>query len=188
MLDKKHVNDALEEFARDVIKQARKNLKSASGSLSRSLNYRLHVGPNSFDLEFEANSYADFHNQGVSGKDKRRAGTKYRFGTGSFKGSTGEDGAFDRGIRQWIKLKGIRYRDKKGRYAKNGLKSLSYLIRRKIYSQGIRPSLFFTKSFERYYKKLPDDIIEAYALDVTDMIQFTFKTPQSEQYKLDNII
>lgn len=189
--DKRHIHDSLTNFARDVIKQARNNLtrqkKKASSSLYKSLDYKLNVSKNSFELKFLANDYADFVNSGVHGSQRPQPGAKYKFGSGSFKGKTGEGGAFDSSIRRWIKIKGLKYRDKDGKFKKGGIKSLSYLIRRKIYTQGIRPSLFFTKSFKHQYKSLPEEILEAYALDVEGFIEFTFKNPTQEQYKLDNL-
>jgi len=33
--------------------------------------------------------------------------------------------------------------------------------------------LFFTKPFERAFRKLPDQVIEAYGLDVEEFLKFT---------------
>ena len=66
---------------------------------------------------------------------------------------------------KWAKRKGIQWKDKKtGRFMSH--KSMGYLIARSIYSKGIKPSLFFTKPFEKYYNKLPDELMEMFAFDM----------------------
>jgi hypothetical protein len=41
------------------------------------------------------------------------------------------------------------------------------LIARSIYSEkGIKPSLFFTKPFEKYYNRLPDELMEVFGFDM----------------------
>ena len=54
-------------------------------------------------------------------------------------------------------------------------KSMSFLIQRSIFEKGIKPSLFFTKPFEQGFKKLPDELIEAYGLDVEELLEYTLK-------------
>lgn len=171
------VEKTLNKFAKDVIRQSRYNLtsqgKRASSSLYKSLKYDLDSSKWSFSLGFQMNPYGEFVDKGVSGKNKRYD-TPFRFGTGSAGGPTGDGGKFDMEIRKWIKIKGLRLRDSKGRFKKGGIKTLSFLIRRSIFNKGLKPSLFFTKSFEHQYKNLPDDLIEAYGLDVAEFMDFTF--------------
>ena len=47
------------------------------------------------------------------------------------------------------------------------------MIARSIYNKGIKPSLFFTKPFQKAFKNLDKDIIEAYKLDVEELLKFT---------------
>ena len=47
------------------------------------------------------------------------------------------------------------------------------MIASNIYNRGLKPSLFFTKPFEQGFKKLPDELLEAYGLDVEEFLQFT---------------
>ena len=49
----------------------------------------------------------------------------------------------------------------------------SFLISRSIYHKGIKPSLFFTKPFEKAFERLPDELVEAYGLDVEQFLQYT---------------
>jgi hypothetical protein len=52
-------------------------------------------------------------------------------------------------------------------------KSLQFAIAKSIYKKGFKPSLFFTKPFENEYKKLSNDLIEAYGLDMSEFLQYT---------------
>jgi hypothetical protein len=163
--------EVLTRFAEDVIHQAQVNKLSA---VAQSLEYDLEVGPNSFSLEFKALPYADFVDQGVKGKDSsaKAPSSPYRFGSGSHKG-TGKQ--FEESINDWIRRRGLRLRDENGKFVKGGRKTLSFLIRRSIYTKGLRPSLFFTKAFEQYFPTLPPELTEAYALDAEEMIEYTFR-------------
>jgi hypothetical protein len=43
----------------------------------------------------------------------------------------------------------------------------------RIYAQGIKPSLFFTKPFEAAFKRLPDELIEKFGLDAMNLFKET---------------
>jgi hypothetical protein len=64
---------------------------------------------------------------------------------------------------KWIVKKGIAPRGKNGKLMNR--KSLQFAIARSIFNNGIKPSLFFTKPFESAFKRLPQDLVEAYGLD-----------------------
>lgn len=51
--------------------------------------------------------------------------------------------------------------------------STSFLIARSIYHKGIKPSLFFTKPFEKAFERLPDELVEAYGLDLEQFLKYT---------------
>ncbi len=51
--------------------------------------------------------------------------------------------------------------------------SLQFMIARSIYNNGIKPSLFFTKPFQKAFTNLDKDIIKAYQLDVEELLKFT---------------
>ena len=67
------------------------------------------------------------------------------------------------GLDKWIVRKGIAPRDKNGKLMNR--KSLQFAIARSIFNNGIKPSLFFTKPFEAGFKRLPEELVEAYGLD-----------------------
>ena len=78
-------------------------------------------------------------------------------------------------LSEWAKKRGIRLRDEKGRFKKGNYNSIGYLISRKIYKEGIKPSLFFTKPFEQAFKKHPNELVENFGLDIEDFLAFTLK-------------
>lgn len=161
------VQKALSKFGRHVVKEARtsltKNKKNASKVLYNSIRYELDVYKNSFSLAFYMEDYATFVDKGVSGT-KRKYNTPY-----SYKTKMPPSSVFEK----WIKQKGIKGRDKKGRFITH--KSLSFLIARSIFNRGIKPSLFFTKPFESAFKNLPDDLVQKFGLDVEELLDHTLK-------------
>lgn len=160
-----NVEDELNAFRKHVITEARKNLtrnkKNASKTLYNEMDSFLKVSANSFELGFTMPIYGQFQDQGVSGK-KKKYNTPF-----SYTNKQPPSDVFE----AWIKRKGIKGRDKKGRFITH--KSLSYLIARSVFNNGIKPSLFFTRPFELAYKRLGDDIIEAFGLDIDEFLEYT---------------
>ncbi len=172
MLDQKATYKSLDRFRKQVVKESRKNAKkfSASGELAKSLTSKLNVSKNSFSLEFLMEEYGNYQDKGVKGKKSsvKAPNSPYRFGSGK-----GKKSGFAKSIDKWVIRKGIAPRTKEGKFMSR--KSLTFLIRRSIYNTGIKPTLFFTKPFEKQFKKLPDTLIESFALDVEDFAEFTLK-------------
>ena len=52
-----------------------------------------------------------------------------------------------------------------GRFVRGNYKSMGYVIASNIYNRGIRPTMFFTKPFERGLELYGDEIVEAYLED-----------------------
>lgn len=170
MLDKDNLNQTLNAFARYVIQQSRSNLtrmkKNVGGNLYESLDYDLKVMPNSFSLGFLMEEYGVYQDKGVSG-------TKNKYNT-KFKYTNKQPPIKD--ILKWVNARRLRLRDKEtGKFKKGGQRSLAFVIARSIKEKGIKPSLFFTKPFERSFANLPDDIVEAFALDVDKFLNSTIK-------------
>ena len=70
---------------------------------------------------------------------------------------------------KWSVRKGIAPRDKKGRFIPR--QSLNFLIARSIFTYGIKPSLFFTKPFEKAFNDLPPELTNAFAIDIENSIE-----------------
>jgi len=162
----KNVQQELNRFAKYVIQQSRTNLtkgkKNSSKTLYNSLDYDLNVSPNSFSMSFLMEDYGVFQDKGVSGI-KKKYNTPYRY-TNKMPPPSKMD--------KWIVRKGLKgVRGKDGKFISR--KSLQFMIARSIYNNGIKPSLFFTKPFQKAFKNLDKDIIEAYKLDVEELLKFT---------------
>lgn len=159
MLKKEETQKRLDEFRKYVIQQARTNLtktkKNSSKKLYNSINGISKVNPNSISLYFEMFDYGVFQDKGVSGV-KKKYNTPY-----TYKTKMPPTKALDK----WIVRKGIAPRDEKGKLMNR--QSLKFAIARNIFINGIKPSLFFTKPFEKAYKQLPNELIKAYGLDIT---------------------
>ena len=98
-----------------------------------------------------------FQDKGVSGKEKKY-NTPY-----SYKSKMPPTKALDK----WVVRRGIAPRDAKGRLISR--QSLKFAIAKGIFKNGIKPSLFFTKPFEAAYDRLPDELVEAYGIDIINL-------------------
>jgi len=166
-MDKKELTyKYLNDFAKYVIQQSRSNLskqgKNNQKNLYNSLDKEIEVGANSFRLTFLMSDYGEYVDQGVQGKSSssKAPNSPFKFGSGS-----GRKGGLTQGISKWVQQKQIQFRDRKsGKFL--SYQSTAFLITRSVYNKGIKPSLFFTRPFEKAFERLPDELVEAYGLDV----------------------
>ena len=102
-------------------------------------------------------------------QDKGVSGTKKKYNTPfSYKDKMPPPQALDK----WMVRKNIKgVRNAQGQFIKR--KSLQYLIARSIFRKGIKPSNFFTKSFEQAFDKLPKELVDAYKLDLEEFLTST---------------
>lgn len=156
------VQKQLNEFRDAVIDQARANLKAlkkdVTGRLSKSITGEVKQMPNSLGFYFDMEPYGQFQDKGVNGK-KSVWNSPF-----SFKNKMPPPSKLD----SWMVRKGIAPRDAKGRLLPR--KTMQFLIARSIFRHGIKPSLFFTNAFQAEYKKLPDELIKKYGLDVERLV------------------
>jgi hypothetical protein len=171
-IDNKNINEALREFAQRVVFQSRRNLtkggKNFTKELWNSINSSITVNPNSFGLQFFMSPHGVFQDRGVKGTKSGRSLDNFRFKESSnLVGVEYHTGA----LSKWAKHIGIRSRDKKGRFG--SYKTMGYILANTIKKKGIKPSLFFTKPFESEFNNLPDELIEAYGLDLEAFLNLT---------------
>lgn len=166
-----NVKDELNRFAKYVVIQSRANLtrgdKNVSKELWNSLQGNVKVSKNSFELTFLMEDYGVFQDKGVRGKNSssKAPNSPFRFGTGS-----GKKGGLTNGIDKWVRRRRFQFRDKKtGKFM--SYQTTAFLVTRSIYNKGIKPSLFFTKPFEKAFKNLDKELIDAYKLDVENLIK-----------------
>ena len=180
----KFTKEVLNDFASRVEDNSRKRFlrkykfqkkASAKGRLYNAIDSDVKVYENSILVRFpfmKDVDYAKFVDQGVKGKTSSYSPSKtspFKFGSG-----TGKKDGLTNAISQWVKSKRFQFRTEDGKFM--SYQSMTYLISRKIYNKGIPAKKFFTRSFDEAYKNLPDEIIEAFALDVKQRFkEFTTK-------------
>ena len=156
----------LNDFAKYVIQQSRSNLtkggKNVDKKLYDSLDKEIEVGANSFRLSFLMENYGEFQDKGVSGT-QRKYNTPF-----SYKSKRPPL----KPIQDWVTKRRFQFRNREtGKFM--SFKSTAYLVAGGILKNGIKPSLFFTKPFEKAFERLPDELVEAYGLDVEQFLQYT---------------
>lgn len=163
-MNQSELQKELNKFRDYVVSQAKANLtrqgKNSSKRLYNSIKGNVKANPNSFEMNFEMDEYGFYQDKGVSGI-KKKYNTDFKYTT-----KMPPAKAFDK----WVVRKGLAPREK-GKFKSR--KSLSYLIARSVYINGIKPSLFFTKPFEKAYSKLPNDLVEAFGLDALKLFNET---------------
>lgn len=153
---------ALEKFGKYLVKESRKNLtrkkKNVTNSLYDSLDYQVKAMPNSFEFDFLMEEYGEWVDKG------RRAGKNPPFSP----------------LRKWVEDRRIQFRDNSGRF--QTYDQTAWAVVKSIGKKGIEPSNFYTRPFNLGFQKLPNEVAEAYALDVEEFLDFTIDK-LNEQYK-----
>lgn len=153
---------ALEKFGKYLVKESRKNLtrkkKNVTSSLYDSLDYQVKAMPNSFEFDFLMEEYGEWVDKG------RRAGKNPPFSP----------------LRKWVEDRRIQFRDNRGRF--QTYDQTAWAVVKSIGKKGIEPSNFYTRPFNLGFQKLPNEVAEAYALDVEEFLDFTIDK-LNEQYK-----
>jgi len=155
----KETQKALNAFGKYVVQQSRTNLtkgkKNVSKRLYNSIDYEVLDGAKAVSVVFRMEDYGKYQDLGVSGV-KKKYNTPY-----SYTSKMPPTRVFS----DWVVRKGLEgIRDDKGRFIKR--KSLQYLIARSVYMKGIKPSLFFTKPFEKAFERLPQELQEKFGIDL----------------------
>ena len=152
----------LDKFGKYLVKESRKNLtrkkKNVTNSLYESLDYDLKAMPNSFEFDFLMNEYGEWVDKG------RKAGKNPPFSP----------------LRKWVEDRRIQFRSNNGRF--QTYDQTAWAIVKSIGKKGIPASNFYSRPFKLGYQKLPNEIVEAYALDVEQFLEFTIDK-LNEQYK-----
>jgi len=171
-MKKGEVQKLLDNFRDKVIQEAKKGLPRDTGALANSLKSYVKESPNSVQITFEMKPYGWYQDRGVKGVKSGESLSGYKFGTGS-----GESGGLTKGINKWVKRKGFQFRDKQGKFL--SYEQTARTIIRSIWNKGIKPSMFFTKPFEKYYKQLPNAVTKKYVKDMETL----FNSITKENFK-----
>ena len=170
-----NLEKTLKDFNKEVIKQARANLtrkgKRDTNTLYKDMKSTVKESKNSFysNISFgdTAKEYWDFIDKGVKGvsSSARAPQSPYKFGTG-----TGRTGGLTKGIDGWVRRKRFQFKDKQGKFL--SYESTAFLIRRAIWNKGLETTNFISRPFELAFKRLPNDVIQAYSLDLDSTLKY----------------
>jgi hypothetical protein len=145
---------ALDKFGKYLVQQSRANLtkgkKNVTKNLYNSLDYETKVNPRSIEFDFLMEEYGEWVDKG------RKKGKMPPFGS----------------IYAWVARRKIQFKDNKTK------KFLSYaetarLVMIKIKAKGIDPTDFYTRPFNLGFKQIPEELRQAYELDVMQFLEFT---------------
>lgn len=179
MLDRTETNKALSKFTKYVVSQSRANLtrknKNVKGKLYDSIKGESTTSKNSIGLYFEMEDYGAYQDSGVKGKSSGNSLNTFKQGGFRFGTGTGKEGGLTEGINQWVKDRRFQFKDREnGRFL--SYEQTAFIITRSIWQKGIEATRFFSKPFEVGFDRLPEELVEAYALDVEKLLkETTFK-------------
>jgi hypothetical protein len=177
MLEKSY--KLLEQYKNYVIQQARANLSKGRNNLSKTLYNSLKgeiVTENNYAIVgFRMELYGQFLDEGVKGampsmvKNGKQKAPNSRFMFTNKRPPS-------QPIAEWAKKRKIRLRDESGKFKKGNYKTLGFIIANRIYAQGIKPTLFFTKPYEAGFKKyITDQMPTQVAIDVDRIVDLNLK-------------
>ena len=166
-------------FGQRVVKQARTILSkkgiNATKKLYNSLQYDVKIfKTNSLQFILSMEEYGKFINEGVRGVGGTKAdGTRWKLkkntGRYKYKDEMPPAKAFSR----WLTIKGKNVRDAQGRFVSR--KSAQFAVANAVYHQGIEQTDFLNRPIELALKKLPDDLLVAYGLDVDRILDIAVR-------------
>lgn len=174
-MDREFVYKALDKFTDQILQGAKIKLQriSASGKLADSLDKEINVTENAIEVLIKGESYAKFIDKGVKGVESGTSLEGYAYkrkgGKRGLKGMP-PPSAFDK----WNIIRGRSSRDEKGRFLPR--KSLNFATAVSVFKHGIRPTRFLTDPFEDAFKELPDDLVDAYGLEIESFMKQVLNT------------
>lgn len=180
-----NVQEELDKFKKYVIQQSKSNLTKLKindkKGLYNAIKGEAKAMPNSFYLSFDLGEYGAFVDKGVKGADPSQVSPNAKIkgqqapnSPYSFKDKRPPSSL----IEQWAKRKNLRLRDKNGKFTKGNYKAIGFITAKNIWARGIKPSLFFTKPFNKYFEKLPEELITRYGLDASELFKYTIQQPK----------
>jgi hypothetical protein len=159
MLNLTETERVLNEFVNYVVRESKKRAPKASGDLKKSIRKgKIVESKNSIQATILAEDYLPYIDKGVSG-------TKTKYNTPFSYTNKKPPVKF---LRTWLKRK-------TGKFLARDRNSAAFALQNHIFMHGIKPTRFFTTPLENAFKQLPDDIIEAYGLDVEGFLSLTLK-------------
>ena len=175
----KHLEKAITRFGSNVIKDGRKILhnkkKTTQGNtLYSNYHYTMKSTKSTIELGLEFGDAADYWqyvDQGVQGTGSKGGRSKT---TGQFTRAKGSEFKFDKSydnpagklvnaLKRWIRNKPISLGDR-------SINSLAYAMGYAIRRRGLERTMFVSRPVEVHSKKIPNEVTEAFLLDVESLI------------------
>ena len=162
----------LNDFGKYVVQQSRSNLTkekhNASKELYNSIGYFVDKTAQGYKLLFEMEDYGMFQDRGVKGVKSNYVVNKNS--PFSYKQNSNLIGLeYHTGVfAKFAKRMGMQPRNKKGQFG--SYKTMGFILANSIKNKGIKASMFFTKPFEQAFKRLPEELAESLAKDLTNNI------------------
>tara|TARA_R110000868_G_scaffold357493_1_gene618973 strand:- start:8 stop:556 length:549 start_codon:yes stop_codon:yes gene_type:complete len=168
---------AYSAFGKYVVQQGRTNLSKKNktpnnytGDLYNSLKYSTEDQNGKAILRIFMDNYGMFQDAGVygakpslvNGGEQKGKSSNTIFGRYSYKSKMPPM----KPLMNWAKFKKIRFRDKEGKYLKGNYRTIGFWLQKRIFAQGIRPSLWFTRPFRKAFERLPQELAKAFAADI----------------------
>jgi hypothetical protein len=177
MLKIDNLKQALNDFSNNIVKDAKANLESTgkvdTGQLKNSLvNQGAKVSKNSIEINILMSKYGAFVDKGVRGVGgvrKQTSAFKRTNNKGKIWKQNGGDSPYSFKVGKKPSVKHfIDWSNKRG---------LSpFAVRESVYHQGIKPTYFLRDAVQDNIKLVPNEIAEAFALDVKSTIELIAKS------------
>lgn len=175
-MELKETQATIKRFRDYVVSQSRANLtrgrKNVTKSLYNSIKGEIVSEGNYTIVGFLMDEHGAYQDQGVKGANSSARAPKSPFKFGASRGKKASSNGLTAGINKWVQAKKIQFKNREnGQFL--SYKSTAYIIARSIFNKGMKPSLFFTKPFEKGYMKYIDiDLIKAFSVDVDTLVDF----------------
>ena len=177
MLNRNFIQEELNRFADKVVTNAKKNLASSNSNFTKDLSNSISHPPakisgagNIVSVSFDMEEYGAYQDQGVRGVGGVRKTTS-KFKSTNNKGKLWRQKAPKDTPFSFKKDKPIPAIVFEDWAKKKGLNPFAVAI--SVWRQGLEPKRFFTDAFDEAFETLPDEIVEAFALQVDDFLDFT---------------
>lgn len=171
-----HLTDAMNAVGDSIVKDAKANLKSKNkvdtGTLETSVNNTgIKFSKNSIQLNLKMSYYGAFIDKGVRGVGGVRKQTSTYKRTNN-KGKLWKQ----KGGKSPYSFKENKKPSVKHFIEWSNRKGLSpYAVRESVFHQGIEPSHFLEDAIKTNIEKIPKQITDAFALDVTNLLNTIIK-------------
>jgi len=172
----------LTSFGKYIVKQSRtilsKKKKNVNKALYNSIRFQIKADAQGFEIDFFMLDYGKFVDKGVQGwEEKDNKYTNYKgeekLTTYSFKRNTPLVPIGD--LMSWIKARGIKARDKKGRFSATTRKGLAFAISHSIKRRGMKGISFFQRPMELGLNRYGGELLSELSKDIQAEIKLVAK-------------